>query len=455
MKHTHAFQTNLQRAAVAVAVVGLFIAVQAVELRVETQRLLGEPLIKSVKIDQDNGPHTSNYGCGTLMFPTLIKVPDWAPAPLGKYYLYCAHHAGKHLMLFYADEITGPYTEAPFPMAIDPDQSGHMSAPDVHIDEENQRFIMYYHASWINDDGTGVAFSDDGKTFTPDDRYGLGSKYWRSFTVEGDDNYYAFSRIGFIRKSAEPFANYEKLLALYHFYSGFPCCRAESTRGEICKSACGARHPGVYVKGSVTYLFFSLFPDQKEYELGLDTVPEHIQMCRLENVSAPPEEWVFAPAEYPLTVLKPELDWEGGNLDIMDYKKGEAKALREPFVYEEDNQLYLLYSGMGEQQIGIAKLWIYEDGVPLLQGDQPTGAVTGASAPQAGRPEVRRMRCLSGSSITVPVHATAGAIYDLKGACLARFDIAGKNGGRKLRLPPSLSQSKKLVIIDFHYSRNN
>ena len=33
--------------------------------------------------------------------PTLIRVPDWVKNPLGRYYLYFAHHAGKYLRLAY------------------------------------------------------------------------------------------------------------------------------------------------------------------------------------------------------------------------------------------------------------------------------------------------------------------------------------------------------------------
>ena len=34
--------------------------------------------------------------------PSLIRVPAWADKPLGKYYLYFAHHGGKYIRLAYA-----------------------------------------------------------------------------------------------------------------------------------------------------------------------------------------------------------------------------------------------------------------------------------------------------------------------------------------------------------------
>ena len=42
--------------------------------------------------------------------PSLIKVPEWVNDPLGKYYLYFAHHRGEYIRMAYSDNITGPYT---------------------------------------------------------------------------------------------------------------------------------------------------------------------------------------------------------------------------------------------------------------------------------------------------------------------------------------------------------
>ena len=35
--------------------------------------------------------------------PSLIRVPDWLPNPLGRYYLYFADHKGSYIRLAYAD----------------------------------------------------------------------------------------------------------------------------------------------------------------------------------------------------------------------------------------------------------------------------------------------------------------------------------------------------------------
>src|SRR5262245_51861683 len=41
--------------------------------------------------------------------PSLISVPAWVDKPLGRYYLYFSHHAGKFIRLAYADRLMGPW----------------------------------------------------------------------------------------------------------------------------------------------------------------------------------------------------------------------------------------------------------------------------------------------------------------------------------------------------------
>ncbi|MCZ6673618.1 MAG: hypothetical protein O7C75_11860, partial [Verrucomicrobia bacterium] len=41
--------------------------------------------------------------------PSVIRVPNWVKNPLGKYYLYFAHHKGKFIRLAYSDAIEGPW----------------------------------------------------------------------------------------------------------------------------------------------------------------------------------------------------------------------------------------------------------------------------------------------------------------------------------------------------------
>ena len=55
---------------------------------------------------------SESFGYKNINGPTLIKVPEWVENPLGRYYLYFAHHKGKYLRLAYADHLTGPWQVA-------------------------------------------------------------------------------------------------------------------------------------------------------------------------------------------------------------------------------------------------------------------------------------------------------------------------------------------------------
>ena len=63
-------------------------------------RLLDRPII-GPELHESLGPN--------IQGPSLIRVPDWVPNPLGRYYLYFADHKGSWIRLAYADALTGPW----------------------------------------------------------------------------------------------------------------------------------------------------------------------------------------------------------------------------------------------------------------------------------------------------------------------------------------------------------
>ena len=92
------------------------------------------------------------HGFSNINGPSLVRVPEWVENPLGKYYLYFAHHRGAYIRLAYADAIEGPYTiHRPGVLHRDNTvfrEGDHIASPDVHIDAENRRFFMYFHGSY-------------------------------------------------------------------------------------------------------------------------------------------------------------------------------------------------------------------------------------------------------------------------------------------------------------------
>ena len=104
----------------------------------------------------------------------------------------------------------------------------------------------------------------------------------------------------------------------------------------------------MWKEGTDVYIFYSRVED----------APERILYSQMDISSPNWEDWR---ATRPRELLRPELVWEGSDEPILPSKRGEmgvqVHQLRDPYVFEdEDKELYLLYTGGGEQGIGIAKL---------------------------------------------------------------------------------------------------
>ena len=77
------------------------------------------------------------------------------------------------------------------------------------------------------------------------------------------------------------------------------------------------------------------------------------------DISYPWQEWHSTEAQ---VILKPKFDWEGANLPISTSSIGGATkqehALRDPFLFEQCDGVYMVYTGGGETSLGIAKLFL-------------------------------------------------------------------------------------------------
>jgi hypothetical protein len=104
--------------------------------------------------------------------PTVIRVPDWVQKPLGRYYMYFGNHRGDFIRLAYADAVTGPWTvHAPgvlharetafYRPQPDPQPdvmlpggySTHLASPEILIDHERRRIVMWTHGWYTNGEG--------------------------------------------------------------------------------------------------------------------------------------------------------------------------------------------------------------------------------------------------------------------------------------------------------------
>jgi hypothetical protein len=106
------------------------------------------------------------------------------------------------------------------------------------------------------------------------------------------------------------------------------------------------RHCAVIVEGDSLLVFYTNAGD----------TPERILLSTIELAS----EWQNWRESEPTVVLEPEMDWEGGNEPLLPSSRGlvhgPVRQLRDPAIFIEDGQTYLLYSVAGESGIAIAEL---------------------------------------------------------------------------------------------------
>jgi hypothetical protein len=300
-------------------------------------RFKDNPIIRPAMLPGEDGRNING--------PSLIRVPDWVEKPLGKYYLYFAHHRGTYIRLAYADRLEGPWSiHKPGTLKLEDVEAaagytrvkgGHIASLDVHVDQGKKAIRMYFHgkvgpaARWGH--SSGVALSRDGIHFKPLPQR-LGEPYFRVFRW-GDD-YYAVTRSGSLVRSKDGLGPFGEA------NTGFD----EATRDRQSKAS--IRHTARRLDGKILSVFFSRVGD----------TPERILVSRAE-LTGPHTSWrLSAPQE----VLRPETDYEGGKLPLKPSRGGlvnvPVRQLRDPAIFREGGRTYLLYAVAGEHGIAIAEL---------------------------------------------------------------------------------------------------
>jgi hypothetical protein len=389
----------------------------AVESPWQAQRVLPLPVLFDT---------AAEHGYVNLNGPTVVRVPGWVENPLGRYYMYFAHHKGSYIRLAYADEPLGPwqvYHPGVLPLAASgfPDtvgeepgsgalaelfktfslhvirdylmlvyrasvtdqternergmtaaanQSPHVASPEIVIDNINRRFLMYYHGfDERGSQSSRVAASKDGMIFEVQPGR-VFSTYLRSFKFRGQ--HYLLGMPGVIYRGDDPLGPFEP-------------------RNRLLFEP-DMRHAGVLLEGSTLYVFWS--------KVGY--APERIL---LSQVDLDPGDWNDWKATAPVDLMRPEQEWEGNELIAMPSLRGEldnaANELRDPFAFrDDDGQLYLFYVGGGEKAIGVARLTLPQTG----QADPlpPCSAVPDEAPLPTGEPLVACAASLPASGADSP-----------------------------------------------------
>lgn len=278
-------------------------------------------------------PESSKGLRNNINGPSVIRVPPWIEKPLGKYYMYFAHHKGKHIRLAYADAINGPwviYEPGTLQLRQAKFFTGHIASPDVHVDDDNKEIRMYFHGVTREDSQkTGVASSKDGINFTVSNEI-LGNFYFRVFKWK--NHFYAIAKNGSI--SGE----------LLYSKNGITPFK------KISNIIINMRHAAVLLRGDLLIVFYTRTGD----------APERILMSTLKLSNSMKTRALSLPME----ILRPELDYEGIQYRVTASKVGpavEVCQLRDPAVFEEKGKTYIFYSVAGEMGIAIAEIKINLD----------------------------------------------------------------------------------------------
>jgi len=249
--------------------------------------------------------------------PSIIKVPDFVKDKLGNYYLYFADHTGDHIKMAFSDHIEGPYTllEGGTLQLEETPCNKHIASPDVHI--KNNEIVMYYHGDIDTGQYTFESYSEDGINFISYDKV-LTPFYHREFEYLG-------STYALCKNKNENSQLYKKEVFKYKLlYELLP----------------GSRHTAIHVEDNILYIVYSLVGES----------PERLYVCKLVD-------WEI---ESNYELAKPNLIWEGAEQPLTTSHYGMAlgfnNELRDPYIYSENNQLYLLYSYGGESGISFGKL---------------------------------------------------------------------------------------------------
>ena len=264
--------------------------------------------------------------------PSLIEVPDWVENPLGKYYLYFAHHDGKHIRMAYSDDVRGPwkvYNGGVLDLK-DSECEDHIASPNVHIDEDKKQIVMYYHGVTSQEGAphnqcSFVSFSKNGLDFSSNSGI-LGMFYFSVFKYK--NKVYALAKN----------KNIDGIL--------YESDKWDGEFKPIFNLIPNMRHASTFVESDYLYIFYTVVGDS----------PESIMMIKLK-LDNEIDNWEVMESQ---TILKPELRFEGVQLPKFPSSFGAAlqplNEVRDPFVFKNKDELFLLYSFAGETGIALSKI---------------------------------------------------------------------------------------------------
>jgi hypothetical protein len=323
--------------------------------RITARRLASNPLI-TVSSSRSLGDNVNG--------PSVMRVPSWIKQPLGRYYMYFAHHKGEFIRLAYADKLEGPwrvhepgalhvrdsafYRPQPDPPTSPDGFYTHVASPEVYVDEGRNTVVMWFHGWWTNGQrwpiesvaaARGWARQNGFGQFTQmaESRDGIHFEIRPPITKESylrvfreGDSLFALARLGVLLRSAGPASAFE---------TGANPFRDGPYAGRV-------RHVALARRGQELFVFFSAIGD----------APEHILVSTIGLAG----NWQNWKASTPMDVLEPQTSYECPNLPVAPSEAGDVEGrvrqMRDPAIFEESGRTWLFYTICGEQGIAAAEL---------------------------------------------------------------------------------------------------
>jgi hypothetical protein len=291
--------------------------------------------------------------------PTVIRLPRWVDHPLGRYYMYFAHHKGRFIRLAYADSVHGPwkiyepgvmkvedtafFRPQPDPVDSPPGAYTHVASPEIHVDDASRRIVLWMHGvwtegqkwpenradatAWLRQHGyaqfTQTAESSDGLTFRALPTISRQS-YLRVFRHDGQ--FFAMARLGQLLRAGDD--------VLAPFKLGPDPFRDSPYANRV-------RHVAMLEREGVLHIFFTAMREAPESLL-------HTTM-RLDGDWS---TWKIGDVE---KVLEPAAPYECAEMPVEPSAIGEidhaARQIRDPDLLVDGDDVYLFYTFCGEQGV--------------------------------------------------------------------------------------------------------
>ena len=284
--------------------------------------------------------------------PSLIKVPSFVSNPLGKYYLYFAHHQGQFIRMAYADNIEGPYTlfeSGVFSMESSP-FSSHIASPDVHVDYENGKIFMIYHGCGFDKKPNNTKYSQvscyaqsgNGLSFISDSEF-IGPSYLRVFSYK---TYWYGCDGGAKRqwyRAKNPAGPYETGPSLEIPEENYPK---------------GNGRNDLDIK-RMRHLAFDTSIEKNQLNVYYSNVGDEPERIKRVTVDLS-QEWTDWTGSDLTEICRSTTPLEGIEKPVTPSKNGSVHEivhqLRDPYIYCEKDKKYLIYSHGGEMGISGAVL---------------------------------------------------------------------------------------------------